>query len=414
VIVFAVTLSIITYIDRVAISVVTPSIQKDLGLSDKQMGLCLSAFIFAYALFEMPGGIMGDRLGPRRVLMRIVIWWSCFTCATGFVWNRFALMTTQFMFGAGEAGCFPNLTRAFHNWLPHKERVRAQGIMWLSARWGGAFTPPLVIWVVSLVGWRHAFPVFGVLGFIWAIAFYLWFRDHPSQNPNVNAAELELVQRNASPSKGHPKISWRRLLKSRAVWMLCWQYFFLSYGWYFNITWLPKYLREARHLDLAQSAWLGVLPLFLGGIGNMVGVVLGARLAKATGSIATARRWVAYLGFLGAASFLVINTRMANPVLAVLAIAMASFCNDLVMPGSWGTAMDVGGIYCGTLSGAMNMWGNFGGSLAPAVIGYILEWGHKNWSLTFYVSACVYLMGIVCWAFLDSSERLENVPEPAS
>ena len=405
---FAVTLSIVTYIDRVAISVVTPFIQKDLALSDKQMGWCLGAFALAYSLFEMPGGFMGDRLGPRRVLLRIVVWWSCFTCATGFVMNRFALMTTQFMFGAGEAGCFPNLTRAFHTWLPNKERVRAQGIMWLSARWGGAFTPPLVVWIVSLVGWRHAFPIFGVLGFVWAIAFYLWFRDDPAQNPNVNKAELALLRHEGSGTGAHAKISWKRLLSSRSVWMLCWQYFFLSYGWYFNITWLPKFLREGRHLDLAHSAWLGVLPLFFGGIGNIVGVFLGAKLAKITGSVPRSRRYVAYAGFLGASVFLVLNTRMANPVFSVLAIAMASFCNDLVMPGSWGTAMDVGGVYCGTLSGAMIMWGNFAGFLAPVVTGYILEWGHKNWDLTFYVSASIYLMGIVCWMFLDSNEKLEN------
>src|ERR1700683_1089536 len=113
------------------------------------MGLCLGACAVASSLFEMPGGFMGGLWGPRRVLLRIVIWWSCFTSATGFVFNRLSLMTAQFMFGAGAAGSFPNLTRAFHTWLPHKERVRAQGIMWMSARWGGAFTPPLVIWVVG-------------------------------------------------------------------------------------------------------------------------------------------------------------------------------------------------------------------------------------------------------------------------
>jgi sugar phosphate permease len=409
VIFFAVTLSVITYIDRVCISVVTPFIKKDLAISDKQMGFCLGAFALAYSLFEMPGGFMGDRMGPRRVLLRIVVWWSCFTAATGFVWNRYALMTTQFMFGAGEAGCFPNLTRAFHTWLPKKERVRAQGIMWLSARWGGAFTPPLVIWIVSYVGWRHAFPIFGAVGVVWALAFYTWFRDDPTQNPKMNQAEKDLLLRQAGESVAHVKISWSRLLQSRAVWMLCWQYFFLSYGWYFYITWLPTYLREGRHMNLMQSAWMGVLPLFFGGIGNMAGVYLGARLTRATGSVPRARRYVAFLGFLGASAFLILSTRMHDPSMAVVSIAMASFCNDLVMPGSWGTAMDVGGVYCGTLSGAMNMWGNFAGFLAPVVTGYILEWGHKNWDLTFYVSAAIYLMGIVCWAFLDSNERLETV-----
>lgn len=407
---FAVTLSVITYIDRVCISVVTPFIKHDLRLSDQQMGWCLGAFALAYSLFEMPGGFMGDRLGPRRVLLRIVAWWSCCTAATGFVMNRFALMAMQFLFGAGEAGCFPNLTRTFHTWLPRKERVRAQGIMWLSARWGGAFTPPLVVLVVGLVGWRHAFPVFGSLGFIWAAAFYWWFRDDPSQKASLNEAERDLLRHEGGDAVAHVKISWKRLLSSRAVWMLCWQYFFLSYGWYFYITWLPTYLREGRHMNLKQSAIMGILPLFFGGIGNMAGVALGACLSRATGSVSRARRYVAYLGFLGASSFLVLSTRMDDPTMAVLSIAMASFCNDLVMPGAWSTAMDVGGVYCGTVSGAMNMWGNFAGFVAPVATGYILGWGHSNWSLTFYVSAAIYLMGIVCWTFLDSSEKLAEAP----
>ena len=228
-------------------------------------------------------------------------------------------MTTQFMFGAGEAGCFPNLTRAFHTWLPKKERVRAQGIMWLSARWGGAFTPPLVIWVVRLL-WDGATPSRSSAW--WESSgrwlSIRWFRDDPTQNPKVNQAEQDLLLRQAGESVAHVKISWSRLLQSRAVWMLCWQYFFLSYGWYFYITWLPTYLREGRHMNLHQSAWLGVLPLFLGGIGNMAGVYLGARLARATGSVSRARRYVAYLGFLGASAFLVLSTRMHDPVMAVV------------------------------------------------------------------------------------------------
>jgi len=158
------------------------------------------------------------------------------------------------------------------------------------------------------VGWRHAFPVFGSLGVIWAVAFWLWFRDDPAQNPNLNAAERELLRHEAGTAVAHVRISWKRLLSSRTVWMLCWQYFFLSYGWYFYITWLPKYLRVGRHMNVMQSAVMGGLPLFLGGIGNLAGVALGARVARATGSVPRARRYVAYLGFLGASSFLILST----------------------------------------------------------------------------------------------------------
>ena len=152
VVVYAVALAVITYIDRVCISQAATAMRHDLGLGPVEMGAVFTAFGWAYALCEIPGGYLGDRYGPRSVLMRIVLWWSFFTAATGWAWNFVSLVVTRFFFGAGEAGCFPNLTKAFTTWLPPRECVRAQGIMWLAARWGGAFTPPLVAWVMSYVG----------------------------------------------------------------------------------------------------------------------------------------------------------------------------------------------------------------------------------------------------------------------
>jgi MFS family permease len=189
--------------------------------------------------------------------------------------------------------------------------------------------------------------------------------------------------------------------------MLCWQYFALSYGWYFYITWLPTYLRESRHLELDLTAWYGILPLFFGGLGNPASVVAGAWIARRAG-VRRARRTMSCIGFAGAATFLVLSTFMNDPLAAVLSIAMASFSNDLVMPSAWSAAMDVGGKYAGTLSGAMNMWGNFAGFVAPVAIGYLLKWTHSNWNLTFYVSACVYLTGIVFWLLLDPVTPLEE------
>ena len=157
VIVFAVTLAIIQYIDRVCISQAAPLISKDLTLDKEQMGWVFGAFTLAYALFEIPTGYLGDKIGARKVLLRVVLWWSFFTAATGWVWNALSLIITRFLFGAGEAGCFPNLTKAFDRWLPLRERIRAQSIMWMSARWGGAATPYLVFLVLTVVNWRTAF-----------------------------------------------------------------------------------------------------------------------------------------------------------------------------------------------------------------------------------------------------------------
>ncbi len=412
VLVFTVTLAVITYIDRVAISFALPYIGKDLDLNSIQKGWVLTAFALAYSLFEIPGGFLGDWMGPRRVILRIVLWWSFFTAATGWAWNFASLATARFLFGAGEAGCFPNLTKMFTVWLPDRERNRAQGLMWMSARWGGAFTPPLAAAVITWVGWRHAFEVFAGLGLIWALAFFLWYRDNPLDNPKLNQAERDLLRSSYKPSD-HSAAPWGKMVRSGRVWLLCWQYFFLSYGWYFNITWLPTYLREARGMDVAQAALFGVLPLFMGGLGNPVSVFVGERLLRWTKSVDRTRRIVASFGYTGACASLLVTTYMQDARVAVVTISLASFFNDLAMPPSWSATMDMGGRYAGTLAGAMNSWGNLGGAVAPAVIGYVLAWTNNNWNVAFYISAILYAAAIPCWIFLDSVTPLE-VPSPTN
>ena len=408
VIVFAVTLAVITYIDRVALGVAAPFIKNDLHLDARQMGLALSAFAWSYALFEIPSGYLGDWLGPRKVLIRIVLWWSVFTASVGRVVGLASLGTVQFLFGAGEAGCFPNITKAFCVWLPKGERTRAQGWMWFSARWGGAFTPSLVVVVISLVGWRHAFELFGCLGLIWVVFFYRWFKDNPLDNPNLNQAEQDLLRENSALACGHGDVPWRDLITSPSVLLLCAQYFCLSYGWYFYITWLPTYLREGRHMALTSSAILGGLPLFMGGLGNPVAVFLSKQLVRRNGDLRKTRRIMAYIGFAGASAFVAGSTLLPTAVLTVVCMSIASFFNDLTMPGSWATCIDVGGRYAGTLSGSMNMCGNLGGALCPVVIGLILAASNYNWNLAFYLSAAVYFMGIFCWMALDPVTPFEK------
>lgn len=401
VIVFAVTLAILAYIDRVAISMAAPEMMRDLGFDKVQMGLVFSAFAVAYALFEIPGGWLGDWMGPRKVLMRIVIWWSAFTALTGVVRGLYSLLLVRFLFGAGEAGCFPNLTKAFTTWLPADERVRAQGFMWTFARWGGAFTPPLVAWVFLFTDWRVAFMLFGALGVFWAVPFYLWFRDNPRDHKSVNAAELALLKDVEHSASGHGNVPWKKLLTSRSVWLLWVQYFCLSFPWYFFITWLPTYLQEGRGLDRATAAKYAILPLFFGGLGSLVCGLISAPAARLVGSVATARKMLATLGFLGAALLLVVCIHTANPLYAMVAMGMASFFNDLVMPGAWGTCMDVGGRYAGTLSGSMNMMGNMAGFVAPSLGGYILKTTGNDWNVFLYVMAGVYLIGTLSWPLID-------------
>jgi MFS family permease len=409
---FAVTLAIITYIDRVGISVALINIREDLKLTTIQATWALSAFAWAYALFEIPGGWLGDRIGPRRVLMRIVLWWSFFTAATGWAWNGTSLILTRALFGAGEAGAFPNLTRMLTTWLPVKERERAQALLWLATRVSGAFTPLLVALLIQAVGWRRTFEIFGLVGAVWAIFFYRWYRDSPAQHPSVNAAELALLPPARETAIAHGGVPWGTIFSNRHVWLLSIQYMCLAYGWWFYINWLPSYLRQARGTSVTFGALLSGLPLLLGGLGCLVSALLIPRLTSRFGSVSMARRIIAILGFAGASSSIIIFTGIEDPVRAMFVLGMAGFFNDFVMPAAWASTMDVGGRYAGTVSGAMNMMGSIAGALSVTVVGYLLTWTSGNWTLTFYVSAAIYLVGAACWLFLDSHSPA--VREPVS
>jgi MFS transporter, ACS family, glucarate transporter len=399
---FVVALAVITYVDRVGISVAAPSIRKELGLTTIQLGWALSAFGWAYALFEIPGGWLGDRIGPRRVLMRIVLWWSFFTAATGWVWNVSSLVTTRALFGAGEAGAFPNLTRIFTTWLPVKERERAQALLWMTTRVSGAFTPLLVALLINAVGWRRTFELFGLIGVVWAILFYYWYRDSPSEHPAVNKAELALLPPESETAIAHAGVPWGVIFSNRHVWLLSIQYMCLAYGWWFYINWLPTYLREARGTGATFGALLSGLPLLLGGLGCLVSAYLIPNLTRTFGSVATARRIIAIAGFVGASTCIIIFTGISDPVRAMFVLGMAGFFNDFVMPAAWAGTMDMGGRYAGTVSGAMNMMGSIAGASSVTVVGYLLAWTSGNWTLTFYISAGIYLVGALCWLMLDS------------
>jgi MFS transporter, ACS family, glucarate transporter len=414
VLVFAVTLAIITYVDRVCISQAAPAMQEELKLTKTQMGYAFSAFGLAYALFEIPGGWLGDRIGPRKVLMRVVSMWSLFTIATGWSWNLVSLVVSRFFFGMGEAGCFPNITKAFANWFPPSERVKAQGILWLSARWGGAFTPLLVGWMLATgadgrVGlglhYKWVFLIFGLLGIVWAVTFFRWFRDQPKDHPSVNAQELALI---GESYVGDHVMPWSKLFASRTVWMLWTQYFFMSYAWYFYITWFPTYLKEVfPDLTDMQRALLACVPLFFGGIGSILAGLLSARLDVLLQSIAKTRRWLGVLGMGTAGVMLLISMKLEAPVASVLAIGLAALFSDLSMPGAWGACMDVGGRHTGALSGSMNMMGQFGGMIAPMSVPLVLTATDGNWSANIALFAISYFLAAVCWFFVNSDDRLE-------
>jgi MFS family permease len=411
VIAFAASVAALTYVDRVCISKAEPFLTKEFHLTPEQMGYVFAAFGAGYALFEVPGGWLGDRIGARKVLTRIVLWWSFFTAATGWAWNLLSLVVTRFLFGVGEAGCFPNVARALKTWLPEQERVRAQSIVWLAARWGGAFTPFLIAFLLDAMPWRAILYGFGTLGVVWAVLFYRWYRDNPRDLRGANQAELALIEgAGAPPAREGGATPWMAMLASRTVWLLCLQYCCLAYAWIFYVTWLPKYLVDVLRVDGKWGAFLNTFPLFLGGIGCLAsGSVLSA-VIRWTGNVRAGRRIVGCLGFGAASLLLLLSFYLKNPLWAMIAMGFASFANDFVMPVSWAAAMDVGGRHTGTLSGVMNMASAVGGSLAPILTGRLLA-TPGGWKMNFWISAAVYLLGLCCWLFLDPVTPLGR-PEP--
>jgi len=416
-----VSLAVLQYVDRVCIARAEPLISKDLALTDTQMGMVFSAFTLAYALFEIPAGFLGDWIGPRKVILRIVLWWSFFTAATGWVTSFVPLVAVRFLFGAGEAGCFPNISKAFKRWLPPSERAQAQGVLWFSARWGGAITPFLLWALLEVVHWRMAFLIFGVVGVAWALAFNAWFRDDPLTHPQVNAAEAALLPVGSGAGDDHKHVPWGPMFGSATAWGLFGQYWCMSYAWYFFITWFPKYLIADRGFDLkATSALLAGMPLALGGLGAFTAGWITPPLVRRFGPTA-ARRGIGFAAMASAGALFYASTRVEDPYAAVALIALASFAMDLTLPGSWTTCMDIGGRGVGSLSGAMNMMGNLGGVVSSAVVGAIIDSKvdrtgtllgdliekFGGWDLSIVITSMVCLVGACCWLLVDPVTPLD-------
>ena len=279
---FTTILAIITYIDRVAISSAAPEVRSELGLSAVQMGWVFSAFTWAYAAFEIPSGWMGDVMGPRKVLTRIVLWWSAFTAATGLAWNFASLVVARLLFGVGEAGAFPNTSRSFAKWFPLSERGSAHGWVFMGTRMGGAITPPIVVALMTAFGWRQTFFMFGALGVVWAWFWWRWFRDEPSQHPEVNAAELALIEDSTGLERA-AEIQLERTPVKPNLLLVYGMYFTMGYTLYFNLTWLPTYLKDARGFTLQQAGWLSAVVLFTGGVATYFGGKLTDALVKRYG-----------------------------------------------------------------------------------------------------------------------------------
>jgi MFS family permease len=400
---FALGAMAVAYLDRVCISTAAPAVQADLALTDAQMGYVFSAFTLAYALFEVPSGWLADRFGARSTLFRIVLWWSAMTAATGAATGFVSLVALRFLFGMGEAGVLPSISRAFGRWLPARERGRAFGLTIMAAALGGAATQPIAVALLERMSWRHVFPIFGSVGVAWALAWLLWFRDDPADHPGVNRAELERI--GAERPAPHPRVPWAALATSRGMLALCAMHFCAIYGWYFYLTWLPTYLLRARGFELRSVGWLAALPLLAIAAGSLAGGAASDWLARRFGARAGLRA-PGLAGLPLAALAVAAAVATADGRTAAYLLAAAAGLAALAVAPAWAVCLAIGGRHAGVVSGAMNTFGNLGGVTSPLVVGFCLAaWG--SFEAPLYTVAGLYLAAAAAWLLVDPLAPIE-------
>ncbi|HEY7119643.1 MAG TPA: MFS transporter [Tepidisphaeraceae bacterium] len=430
-------LAFLTYFDRVCIVRAQLVMQRDLHISDAQMGLILGAFWLAYALFEIPGGFLGDRYGARGTLTRIVLAWSLFTALSGSATGFLSLLAYRFLFGAGEAGAFPNMARIQAAWLPARSRARAGGFLWMMARWGGAFSPIIFGHMMRgfespgfhnavtgtplehVAPWRLGFWMSGLLGSVWVIAFWFWFRDNPADKRSVNAAELVLIREGRSSSElpgSHrpaPGVI-RAVFSSGTLWLIAMVYVCGSFGWSFFVSWMPRFLKDVHGVTFEKSEWMNVLPMFFGGIACLLGGSLSDWLVKATGRKRLFRAVFPLCGDLTAACAMLGIRFVKSPEHATILLCVASAAHDFGQAVNWATIVDVGGRFAGTAFGFINMVGNFGNTAQPYVGQLIFN--HLGWNALFLTYAAFFATASSMWLFIDPNRRFypepEHPPEP--
>lgn len=397
-------LAVITYLDRVCISVAGPRIQEYLHIGPQQWGWVVGAFSIAYAAFEIPSGWMGDRFGPRLILTRIVLWWSGFTALTGMVSRYPLLLVTRFCFGAGEAGAFPNSCVAISRWFPISERGRVFGALSMAMWIGGALAPLLVVPIQLHYGWRASFRIFALLGVIWAVIWFLWFRNSPAEKPGVPVSELAEVA--AQPARSCHGLPWRVAIRSANFWAILAMGFSYGYAQYFFIAWLHTFLVWARGFS-EQDLLFSTLPYLFGACSSLAGGVTSDFLLKRFG-LKTARRTVGVIGLGGAALFTVLAALSPGKTGALVFLTLSASGVGFNQSMTFPVCLDVARKFPGSMTGASNTITNAGAFLSSIVFGYLVQIS-GSYNLPLYVIALVSGFGALVWLKIDPTQEL--VPE---
>ena len=387
-------LSLILYIDRAAISSAKSAIARDLALSDTAMGWVFGAFSLGYAFAQIPWGWFADRVGPRLALAMVVALWSAFTSLTGTAHVLAWLLLIRFLFGVAEAGAFPGSARTFYNWLPAEKRGVANGILFSGALLGGGLAFPLCQWLATDYGWRMAFYLLGLPGFLWALSWLVWFRDYPETKVIHDTEAITPVP----------------LLRAFRSWQMAKamaQYFIGNFTFFICITWMFPYLADRYSLSPSQAARFSMVPLLSGAAANWISGFFVDLLYRSRFR-AWSRRAPATFGFLLATSGIYVVPLVNSPGAAVAAFALAMFGIELTISPSWAYCIDIGHKNSGSVSAAMNMAGSFG-ALASA---NAFPWLHRltgDSGTYFRIAAGLNALAILCWFTMRSNHGSEKV-----
>jgi MFS family permease len=396
-------LSVITFLDRLAIAVAGPAIQADLHIQPQQWGWILSAYVLANGIFEVPSGAMGDRRGQRGEMTRIVTWWSCFNALTGWCRGFWQLCASRFFFGLGAAGAYPNIAGVIARWFPAHERARCQGLVWAASRLGGALAPVLIIPLVHFFGWRAAFRLLALAGFTWAAVWWFRFHNRPQDDPSVTAAELTEIGE-TSAAHHATSVPWRRLSRSRPLRLIVLAYGCYGCGSWFYFSWFPTWMVHTAGFSL-NGVLFASLPFLVGLAANLVGGQLGDWLTVRWGA-RRALRWIP-ASCLAVTALLLIAMATFHGKIAVVVLSSLGFgAMDLMLPSAWALCLAIGGCASGTATGMMNTAGQAGGFLCTVLFGYIVH-ATGSYNLPLWFIAAMVLVSAAIFTRIDCTQCVD-------
>ena len=395
-------LGMVTFLDRINISVAGSSIMHDLNLSPSEWGWVQSAFILSYGLMQIPMGALGDRFGHRKILAAIVLWWSAFTAFTGLAGGLASLLVIRFMFGIGEAGSSPCSTGVISRWFEKGEVGKAQGYVWAASRMGGALTPFVVIPVMMWVGWRAAFYLLGALGVIWAVVWYVWYRDR-GERKEVRGERIVQTQ---STSEADTSLTSHLLLltSNMQFWLICGMYFFYAFGSWFFFSWFPTFMELGRGFDKTELTYAVAVPFIMSMIGNIAGGHLTDKLTNRYG-IKVGRKALGSTSLAVSAVCMFLAAFIPGKMAVFVFLSLCFGIFDLMLPSAWALCIDLGKHHAGTLSGAMNTAGNIGGFCCGILFGELVQQS-GNYNLPLYMIAVMLIVSAVLFAFINPEKPM--------